>query len=236
MNEGYKETGHESPASSPCLLDSLQPDIIRQPPHQPALALVNGLSRVFGISLDDEHRETPDNRFLAGLAPLFQQRKLEPETTLEAHDAPWTHVYLIQHGVMRLYREARSGRTAVHHFFSEGDLVWPVFGRTRTRRNTLCLTTVTNCTAWVASFPTFRSVVTGRGEGAWASFALSLTEELAELTSMREFRKQTMPAKERFQLLQEEYPELVQRVPDNQLAAWLGVVPATFSRIKNARI
>ena len=61
------------------------------------------------------------------------------------------------------------------------------------------------------------------------------TEELAELTSMREFRKQTMPAKERYQLLLEEYPELVQRVPDNQLAAWLGVVPATFSRLKNAK-
>lgn len=52
---------------------------------------------------------------------------------------------------------------------------------------------------------------------------------------MREFRKQTMPARERYQLLLEEYPELVQRVPDNQLAAWLGVVPATFSRLKNAK-
>ncbi|HAP52078.1 MAG TPA: Crp/Fnr family transcriptional regulator, partial [Marinobacter adhaerens] len=25
---------------------------------------------------------------------------------------------------------------------------------------------------------------------------------------------------------------LVKRVPDNQLASWLGVVPATFSRLK----
>ncbi|MFW5825796.1 MAG: hypothetical protein ACOCVV_12640 [Marinobacter sp.] len=52
---------------------------------------------------------------------------------------------------------------------------------------------------------------------------------------MREFRKQTIPAKARYRLLQQEYPELVQRVPDNQLAAWLGVVPATCSRLKNAK-
>ncbi|MFW5825795.1 MAG: hypothetical protein ACOCVV_12635 [Marinobacter sp.] len=112
------------------------------------------------------------------LAQLFQQRRLEPETTLEFHDAPWAQVYLIQHGVMRLYREAPSGRIAVHHFFSEGDLVWPVFGRTRTPRNTLCLTTVTSCTLWVASFSAFRSTVMSRGEWVWARFALSLTEEL----------------------------------------------------------
>jgi hypothetical protein len=51
---------------------------------------------------------------------------------------------------------------------------------------------------------------------------------------MREYRKHTMSARERYQLLLEEYPELVKRVPDNQLASWLGVVPATFSRLKTA--
>lgn len=71
------------------------------------------------MRLDHEHSESPDNRFLGDLAHLFQQRKLEPETTLEVHDSPWSQVYLIQYGVMRLYREAPSGRIAVHHFFSE---------------------------------------------------------------------------------------------------------------------
>ncbi|EAZ99692.1 hypothetical protein MELB17_11831 [Marinobacter sp. ELB17] len=51
---------------------------------------------------------------------------------------------------------------------------------------------------------------------------------------MHEFRKHTMPANERYALMQEEYPELTKRVPDNQLAAWLGAVPATFSRLKRA--
>lgn len=235
MSEQTGSAGRNTPASSPCLLDSHQPDIIRQRQSTPSLALMNGLSRVFGIRLDGTPEHSPNYRFLSELAGLFEIRRIDPETTLEVHDSPWTQVYLVQYGVMRLYREAPSGRIAVHHFFSEGDLVWPVFGRTRTKRNTLCLTSVTSCTLWTASFPAFRSAVTSRGDGAWARFALSLTEELAELSSMREFRKQTMPAKDRYQLLLDEYPELVRRVPDNQLAAWLGVVPATFSRLKNAR-
>ncbi len=236
MSDGYEDIGYDAPASSPCLLDSLQPELMRFAAPPASLALTNSLARVFGIRHDPDDTDAPENRFLAELSLLFQQRKAEPETTLEVHDSPWKQVYLIQHGVARLYREAPSGRIAVHHFFAEGDLVWPVFGRTRTPRNTLCLTTVTHCTLWTASFSAFRAAVTARGEGAWARFALSLTEELAELTSMREFRKQTMPARERYQLLLEEYPELVQRVPDNQLAAWLGVVPATFSRLKNAKV
>lgn len=235
MSEAYDESGPDIPASSPCLLDAHQPDILQPFAPDPSMALMNGLSRVFGMRLDGTPEDSPNHRVLSELAQLFQLRRVEPETTLEVHDIPWGHVYLIQYGVMRLYREAPTGRTAIHHFFSEGDLVWPVFGRTRTRRNTLCLTAVTGCTLWVANFSAFRAAVTRRGEGAWARFALSLTEELAELTSMREFRKQTMPAKERYKLLLEEYPELVKRVPDNQLAAWLGVVPATFSRLKNAR-
>lgn len=218
-------------SSPPCMLGEDNRDIIHQEPAPASTALLNGLSRVFGIRLP-EHDSDPGALFLADLARLFHQRRVDAETNLEKHDTPWANVYLIQYGILRLFREAPSGKVAVHHFFSEGDIVWPVFGRSRTVRNTLCLTSATPVTAWVADFSAFRSAIQSHGEGLWPQFALALTEELAELTSMREFRKHTMSARERYLLLLEEYPELVRRVPDNQLASWLGVVPATFSRLK----
>lgn len=220
-------------SSAPCYLGKRNPDIIETPSAPARQALINGLSRVFGIHLNDE-ASTPDQRFLRELSQLFQQQRVEAEHKLERHDQPWGHVYLIQYGILRLFREAPNGQTAIHHFFAEGDMVWPVFGRSRTARNTLCLTSVTPATLWVADFSAFRSALQAEGDGAWSGFALALTEELAELTSMREFRKQTMSARERYLLLLDEYPELIKRVPDNQLASWLGVVPATFSRIKSA--
>ncbi len=219
-------------SSSPCLLGEHNPDMYQQDCVPESVVLLNGLSRVFGIRLNDAP-DNPDNLLLETLSGLFRKHRLNADTQLEKHDHPWANVYLIQYGVMRLFRESPSGKVAIHHFFTEGDLVWPVFGRARTVRNTLCLSTVTQATVWTADFASFRSTVQAHGDGGlWSKFALSLTEELAELTSMREFRKHTMPAKERYQLLLEEYPELVRRVPDNQLASWLGVVPATFSRLK----
>lgn len=222
-------------SSSPCLLGEDRADIIQQEAATESEALLHGLGRVFGIRPNDAP-DDPDTHLLSDLAQLFERHQVDSESPLEKHDRPWGRVYLVQHGLLRLFREAPSGKVAIHHFFSEGDLVWPVFGRTRTVRNTLCLTSVTPATLWVADFSRFRSTIRAHGEGLWPRFALALTEELAELTSMREFRKHTMSARERYALLLEEYPELVRRVPDNQLASWLGVVPATFSRLKTGAV
>lgn len=218
-------------SSSPCLLGESHPDILTVEPPGESLALLNSLSRVFGIRLNDDTNH-PDSHFLSDVAQLFQRGKAGTETPLERHQRPWGNVYLVQHGVLRLFRESATGKVAIHHFFTEGDMIWPVFGRSRTPRNTLCLTSVTPCTLWVADFSAFRSVIRSHSEGRWARFALALTEELAELSTMREFHKQTLPAAERYWMLVRDYPELIQRVPDFQLAAWLGVAPATFSRLK----
>lgn len=220
-------------SSAPCLLAEKHRDIIWHESAPESHALLSGLSHCFGIHLNNEG-DDPDQRFLNQLGSLFHKCRVDAETALERHNRPWGNVYLIQHGVLRLFRESQTGKVAIHHFFAEGDLIWPVFGRSRTMRNTLCLTSVSPATLWVADFTAFRAAVQARGDGAWEKFAIVLTEEVAELTSMREFRKQTMPAKERYELLLEEYPELIKRVPDNQLASWLGVVPATFSRLKKA--
>lgn len=219
-------------ASSPCLLDRHSADILPVQAPSENLALLNGLSRVFGIGLNSQSSHNPDSRMLVNIARLFHKSEVNADAPLEKHQRPWANVYLIQHGVLRLFRESPTGKVSIHNFFTEGDMVWPVFGRSRTPRNTLCLSSVTASKLWVADFHAFRAIIRKHSEGRWACFALALTEELAEMATMREYQKQSFSAQERYALLIREYPELVKRVPDCQLASWLGVVPATFSRLK----
>ncbi|MEX1226062.1 MAG: Crp/Fnr family transcriptional regulator [Marinobacter sp.] len=228
-----KSKTRQALASAPCLLGQSDSDLSVPLPASEFHGLLNSLSRVFGLRLPDS-KDDPDYRFLSAVAGLFQKTTLGPETILEKHQRPWLNVYLTQHGVLRLFRETVAGKVAIHHFFTEGDIIWPVFGRTRTVRNTLCLTSVTHCTLWVANFRAFRASIQACSGDRWAGFALALIEELAELSTMREFQKQTLSATERYAILVREYPELIRRVPDFQLAAFIGVAPATFSRLKRA--
>lgn len=221
-------------SSSPCLLGNQVQGLVQQPPVPPRQALMASLCRIFGVR-PPEDTPTCDHRLLEQLCTLFDKEIVNSDTDLERHQKPWSQVYLVQHGILRLFRESPAGKVSIHHFFAEGDIAWPVFGRTRTVRNTLCLSTVTPSTLWVADFQAFRNVLRNHCEGKWARFALALTEELAELATKREFNRQTLSAKERYELMVQEYPELVARVPDFQLASWLGVAPATFSRLKKER-
>lgn len=232
MNEP-KSKFRRALASAPCLLEQSDTDLSLPLPANEFEALLNSLSHVFGLRLPDR-KDDPDYLFLNAVAGLFHKTTINPETPLERHQQPWVNVYLVQHGVLRLFRETTSGKVAIHHFFNEGDMIWPVFGRTRTVRNTLCLTSVTHCTLWVADFRAFRASIRACSGDRWARFALALTEELAELSTMREFHKRTLSAAERYSILVRDYPELIRRVPDFQLAAFLGVAPATFSRLKRA--
>lgn len=220
-----------SPSSSPCLLGENQSDIAWLESASDRHALINGLSHCFGMHSIDSG-EIREARFLTQLGSLFRKVRVEPEAALEAQGCPGQNVYMVQYGVLRLGRETLAGKMAIHHFFSEGDLVCPVFGRNRALRNRFHLVSVTPATLWVADFSCFKAAVQQQDTGAWEKFALVRTKKQAELASTKAFRDQTMSARERYQVLVEGYPELVKRVPDNQLASWLGIAAATFSRFK----
>lgn len=225
------------PSSSPCLANEI-PDSYGWSTPEPGegriRALRNSLARVLGWGIP-ERLSRPRRQLLDEMTSLFEHRTYGAEVNLEKNDRTWQRIYLVEYGIARLYRKNSAGRTSIHHFFDEGSAIWPVFARTRSERNTLCLTTVTPCTVWEADFKPFRDCIKADGEGAWAHFALALMEELAERSTMREFERQTLSAEERYQIMVRDYPELVERVPDYQLAAWLGVATATYSRLKNGR-
>ena len=44
----------------------------------------------------------------------------------------------------------------------------------------------------------------------------------------------TYTAEEKYRHLTEDRPELVQRIPQNMVASYLGITPETFSRIRKA--
>lgn len=188
------------------------------------------LAHTLGIT-DSRERAPADARLLDDLVRFFERQEVAPGRCLEASGEAWKNVYVLEQGIARLYRQSPEGKVCIHHFFREGDMMWPVFARSRSTRNTLCLASVEPCSLWVAPFDLFRRLL--QKTDHWNRFALVLTEQLAEQALMREVEQQTLSALDRYRHMVSDYPELVERVPDYQLAAWLGVASATFSRLKH---
>ncbi len=188
------------------------------------------LAHTLGIT-DSRDRAPADAELLDDLVRLFERNEAAPGRTLEKSGQAWKNVYVLEEGIARLYRQGTGGKVCIHHFFREGDVMWPVFARSRSPRNTLCMAAVENCILWSAPFDTFRRLL--QRSGHWARFALVLTEQLAEQALLREVEQQTLSALDRYRRMVADFPELVERVPDYQLASWLGVASATFSRLKH---
>lgn len=216
-------------SSPPCLQGEREAEHAAFVP--PQLSLMNGLARVLGIAIR-EGGDALNYEFLARLARMFEPQHVDAGTVLVEEGQPWSTVFFVQYGILKLFRQAPGGRIATHQFFTEGAVVWPLFVGSRSSRNTLYLDAATSGQVWAADFLSFRCAL--KTEGLWNRFALALTEELAELAIQREYRRQTMSASERYRLLIDEHDDLFRRLPGHQLAAWMGVDRATFSRIKSA--
>lgn len=67
---------------------------------------------------------------------------------------------------------------------------------------------------------------------AWERLARSFFSALALKKERKEFQLLTMSAQERWQSIQQDYPDICKRVTQSELAALVGITPVALSRIK----
>lgn len=68
----------------------------------------------------------------------------------------------------------------------------------------------------------------------WNRFGRLVSEEVYYYTHRRSFSILTQAAKEKYQALMHNYPELFDLVPQKHLASFLGITPQSLSRLKSS--
>lgn len=149
---------------------------------------------------------------------------------LELAGRPWRYVYVIQSGMLKLYRYTARGRICVHHVFKKGDVVWPALVASRSGRNVVGLGVVHRSHVARLPFTEFRQLL--RQAGYWEAFALQLELELAEKAMIREARRQFLTPVDHYRKAREDFGPFAQGLPDNLVAQWIGICPETLSRLK----
>jgi CRP-like cAMP-binding protein len=167
------------------------------------------------------------------LSALFIPRKISRGEPLVTEGAVWRQVYFIERGMLRLFYTSPDGKEFNKAFFTEGDLLWPTAPKARNEPSLFTIAALEDCRLFSADFRKFQDAL--RASGCWEHFALPFVERLADNKFLREYEFLVKDAQARFDAACAELGPLLHRIPDYQLASYIGVTNVTLSRIRQRR-
>lgn len=173
-----------------------------------------------------------DETELSELSDLFIKREYVHNEILVKAGEKWDKVFLIHKGIIRLYYTNLEGQEHNKGFFWENQLLWPIAPSARKNDSLFNIAALEPVTVSVCDFSSFYAWLTCHD--CWEKFALPYVELFVEDKFRREYEFLMNSATERFQCFCTEYAGLVGRIPDYQLASYLGVTNVTLSRIKKS--
>lgn len=166
---------------------------------------------------------------LHGLARPFKANK--GMQLLEA-TRPWTNVYWLRDGVVRMYYLDQSGHEHNKRFFFAGDFFWPVTHSLREQEAGFAIETLAPTTGQYWQFDEFQHAFHDTSE--WLNFNQLWMERLLESKLTREREWLQLTASERYLKLYHEQPTAMSQVPAHHIASYLGITPESLSRLKRS--
>ncbi|QEY61607.1 Crp/Fnr family transcriptional regulator [Metapseudomonas lalkuanensis] len=144
------------------------------------------------------------------------------------------HFFAIIVGVARYYYLSPEGRQWNKTFFREGQLIGSLSAHLKQQPCTYNIAAVEKCR--LASFPL--AILDQQGERFPQLLQMQdlMVRQIMLRNEDREALLLTSNSEQRYQWLLEHEPWLLDRVPQYQLASYLGMDPVSFSRVKRKRV
>ncbi|MDH4654402.1 Crp/Fnr family transcriptional regulator [Pseudomonas sp. JS3066] len=144
-----------------------------------------------------------------------------------------THFYVILSGVARYYYLSPEGRQWNKTFFREGQLIGSLSAHLKQQPCTYSIAAVERCR--LASLPLAILDQYGKRFPQLQQMQDLVTRQIMLRNEDREALLLTRNGEQRYQWLLDNEPWLLDRVPQYQLASYLGMDPVSFSRVKRKR-
>lgn len=139
-------------------------------------------------------------------------------------------IYYIRKGLLKGYYVTEDGKEFVKTFIKDQDIIGSL---TALMSNSGCsFTLVCLEPASLIRVPFGYCLKLAEKDLAVANIFIKLLTNLAIKKERREYEFLCLSAEERFKLLQENTPDLLERVTQNDIARYLGITPVGLSRIR----
>ncbi|MGP4116659.1 Crp/Fnr family transcriptional regulator [Levilactobacillus zymae] len=161
----------------------------------------------------------------------FKTASIPAQTTLLAAGDVATNLYLIVQGSLRMWRTTASGRDITFQFFFENQPVASFESFYLQRPSESAITSLEPTTLLVLSRTDFDAL-----RQTYPEFETSLNRWLCErfmAYRQRVYTQLQSTPTGRYQALVADNPEVLDRVPLNEIATYLGMTPVSLSRIRS---
>jgi len=164
------------------------------------------------------------------LLSRFEERIVKKKTAILKSGKIAKEVYLVIEGCLRLYYE-KDGEDLSAYFFTEGMFAGAYDSFTSQQPSRHSIEAIEDSTVLVISYVDWMTLFE---EFPWMNEFVRKVIERRFIALHQLFTSYILDSpEERYMHLLKNYPDLINRVPQHQLATFLGVTPVSLSRIRN---
>ena len=164
------------------------------------------------------------------LLSRFEERIVKKKTAILKSGKIAKEVYLVIEGCLRLYYE-KDGEDLSAYFFTEGMFAGAYDSFTSQQPSRHSIEAIEDSTILVISYVDWMTLFE---EFPWMNEFVRKVIERRFIALHQLFTSYILDSpEERYMHLLKNYPDLINRVPQHQLATFLGITPVSLSRIRN---
>lgn len=176
--------------------------------------------------------KNPDNNKWEEFRHLFKREEIAAKTILLKEGETARKIFYIEKGCIRLSFN-KDGKDITFQFFFEGEAVSSAESFGTNQPSLLTIETLEPCVLHTLSKKDYFTIIEA---------SPAIRQEMEEQTFKRLLYYQKLflsriknSPEKRYKELLEEYPHILQRVPQHYIASFLGITPVSLSRIRNRR-
>jgi CRP/FNR family transcriptional regulator, anaerobic regulatory protein len=164
----------------------------------------------------------------------FEPHSYLKNSIIEENDKIPKRLYFIVAGFMRLFYCDSNGDEVTNHITTPGNFIAPflsLINETKAVENVAC---ITDCT--LLSITRANMVALIDKSENFKKFSLIIFEQAMASGTKRADELATLSAEQRYRKLLTEQPEILQNIPIQYIASYLGIKPQSLSRIRRQLI
>jgi CRP/FNR family transcriptional regulator, anaerobic regulatory protein len=160
----------------------------------------------------------------------FEHYSVSKNTIVEESDKIPQHLYFIVSGYMRLFYYDDNGDEVTNHISSPNNFIASFLSLINEKKSAENVECITDCTLLRITRHNMVTLI-DRSEN-FKKFSLIIFEQAIASGSKRADELATLNAEQRYIKLLEQQPEILQNIPIQYIASYLGIKPQSLSRIR----